>query len=197
MRDDLLRMLLLCCDERVPGDSQLALALKTLCGFDVAEIAERLFTTEANVYKRLARARDRLREDGSLPDALEPARYASRLGRVHEVLYPPFTEGYLSSHAELAIRREPCDEALRLATLLLEHPVGDTPNTSALVALFHLHAARLSSRLAGSYLWSATLADLHLRAGHVDEGAGHRDAALDGAPSPAVRDALDRRLRAP
>lgn len=307
VRDDLLRMLFLCCDERVPGDSQLALALKTLCGFDVREIAERLFTTEASVYKRLARARARLREDGAFPGPLERGRYASRLSRVHEVLYLLFTEGYLSSHAQLAIRRELCDEALRLATLLVDHPVGHTPVTGALVALFHLHAARLSSRvdsadglvlleeqdrsawdaghiqrgiswlarsavganlsrfhleagiaaehclapsfaetdwvgvaeryallervapsplhrlnralavaeadgpdaglavldgfappgwLVGSYHWSAALADLHLRAGHVEEGARHRQAALDGAPSDAVRDVLVRRLSA-
>jgi len=147
MRDDLLRMLFLCCDERVPGDSQLVLALKTLCGFDVREIAERLFTTEANVYKRLGRARARLQHDGHLPDALETEQYASRLEGVHAVLYLLFTEGYLSSHAEFAIRSELCDEALRLALVLAEHPVGDTPATAALVALFHLHRARLSSRV--------------------------------------------------
>src|SRR6266446_1248116 len=60
--DDMLRMLFVCCDETIPRESQLALALKTLCGFSAAEIALRLFTSEANVYKGLARARDRLRE---------------------------------------------------------------------------------------------------------------------------------------
>ena len=51
--DDMLRMLFICCDDAIPGESRLVLALKTLCGFSVAEIALRLFTTEANVYKRL------------------------------------------------------------------------------------------------------------------------------------------------
>ena len=60
--DDMLRMLFVCCDEAIARESQLVLALKTLCGFSTAEIALRLFTSEANVYKRLARARDRLRE---------------------------------------------------------------------------------------------------------------------------------------
>ena len=62
VRDELLRMLFVCCDEKIPQESRLVLALKTLCGFSIGEIAFRLFTTEANVYKRLARARDRLRE---------------------------------------------------------------------------------------------------------------------------------------
>lgn len=62
LQDSLLRMLFVCCDPSIPVESQLVLALKTLCGFDVSEIAQRLFTTEANVYKRLTRARARLRE---------------------------------------------------------------------------------------------------------------------------------------
>jgi RNA polymerase sigma-70 factor (ECF subfamily) len=62
VRDELLRMLFVCCDETIPQESRLVLALKTLCGFSTAEIAFRLFTTEANVHKRLARARERLRQ---------------------------------------------------------------------------------------------------------------------------------------
>ena len=62
VQDDLLQMLFVCCDEAIPVQSQLVFALSTLCGFDVREIALRLFTSEANVYKRLGRARSRLRE---------------------------------------------------------------------------------------------------------------------------------------
>lgn len=61
MPDDLLYMLFVCCDARIPIESQLVLALKTLCGFDTREAAQRLLTTEANVYKRHARALERLR----------------------------------------------------------------------------------------------------------------------------------------
>jgi RNA polymerase sigma-70 factor (ECF subfamily) len=83
-------------------------------------------------------------------DDLTRAQLTSRLPAVHAVLYLLFTEGYLSSHAETAIRRELCDEAMRLAHLLGEHPVGDTPETSALLALMHLHNARMASRQDGS-----------------------------------------------
>jgi RNA polymerase sigma-70 factor (ECF subfamily) len=62
VRDELLRMLFVCCDEKIPRESRLVLALKTLCGFSIGEIAFRLFTTEANVYRRLGRARERLRQ---------------------------------------------------------------------------------------------------------------------------------------
>lgn len=147
VRDDLLRMIFVCCDDAIPPESRLVLALKTLCGFSTAEIALRLFTSEANVHKRLARARDRLREEP--PDVQTPPleTLRSRLPSVYRVIYLLFNEGYLSAHAEQAIRRELCDEAVRLATLLAEHPVGAVPETFALVALMHFHTARLGARL--------------------------------------------------
>lgn len=149
-RDDLLRMLFLCCDDSIPVESQLVMALKTLCGFDVREIADRLFTTEANVYKRLGRARARLRELPLEPDDLSSTQLASRLPAVISILYLMFTEGYLSSQADQAIRRELCDEARRLAELLAEHPVGQKPETFALLALMHLHLARFAARQDGA-----------------------------------------------
>lgn len=305
VRDELLRMLFVCCDEAIPPESQLVLALKTLCGFDVREIAYRLFTTEANVYKRLARARDRLRQQPPRREELGGARIASRLPAVNRILYVLFTEGYLSAHAEIAIRRELCDEAIRLTSVLADHPSGQTPETFALLALMHLHAARLTARedaagglllleeqdrslwdhrqiqlglewlaksargdtfsryhaeagiaaehclapsfpetnwenvvecyellervapsalhrlnravavaewkgaaaglavlegfepptwLAGSYLWAAVLADLHRRCGDSMLATRYRNAALQSAPSRAVRDLLSRRL---
>jgi RNA polymerase sigma-70 factor (ECF subfamily) len=139
-------MLFVCCDEAVPESSRLVLALKTLCGFSVAEIAFRLFTTEANVYKRLARARERLRNAEVATDTPGIEALAARLPSVHAVLYVLFNEGYLSTHAERGIRVELCDEAIRLGTLLAEHPVGAVPGTFALLALMHLHAARLVAR---------------------------------------------------
>jgi RNA polymerase sigma-70 factor (ECF subfamily) len=146
VRDELLRMLFVCCDEAIPRDSRLALALKTLCGFSTGEIAFRLFTSEANVYKRLARARARLQEGDAGLQTPPIDSLRSRLPSVHAVIYLLFNEGYLSTHAERAIRSELCDEALRLGTLLASHPVGETPETFALLALMHLHAARLGAR---------------------------------------------------
>lgn len=305
VEDDLLRMMFVCCDDSIPVESQLAIALRTLCGFDVREIAERLFTTEANVYKRLSRARSCLRELGSLPDDLTGEQVASRLPAVRGILYLLFTEGYLSSQADAAIRRDLCDEAKRLTFILAEHPAGGTPETFALLALMHLHAARMTARqhgsgglllleeqdrglwdqreiqlglswlarsatgsvfsryhaeagvaaehclapsfdqtrwdrivecyellervapsalhtlnravavgqwrgpaaglaelkgleppswLAGSYMWSAVLADLHRRCEHFGEARRYREVAIASAPSQVVRDLLTRRL---
>ncbi len=146
MQDDLLRMLFLCCDGSIPEESQLALALKTLCGFSSQEIADRLFTSEANVYKRLSRARSRLRKNPPLLEELTGDEYSARLPAVKKTLYLLFTEGYLSSHTKMAIRRELCEEAIRLTSILANHPVGETPETFALLALMHLHLARMTAR---------------------------------------------------
>ena len=150
VQDDLLRMLFVCCDEAIPVESQVVLALKTLCGFGVREIALRLFTSEANVYKRLGRARSRLRKLPPRFGELTCEQYSSRLPAVNKILYLLFTEGYLSCHTEMAVRRELCDEAIRLAAILAEHPTGQVPETFALLALMHLHVARMTARQDGS-----------------------------------------------
>lgn len=149
INDDLLRMLFACCDESIPVESQLVVALKVLCGFSVGEIAHRLFTTEANIYKRLSRARNRLQQISNLTEKLDKHHYAAHLPAVLKILYLMFTEGYLSTHTENAIRKELCDEAIRLADILVQHPSGQTPQTYALLALMHLHRARMNTRQDG------------------------------------------------
>lgn len=182
IRDDLLRMLFVCCDEAIPRESRLVLAMKALCGFSVEEIALRLFTTEAGVYKRLARARERLRE--APPDLATPSLAAmhTRLPDVHAVLYLLFNEGYLSARADETIRRELCDEAIRLTTLLADHPAGAVPETSALLALMHLHAPRLDGRVddAGDLLLLDEQDRTRWDRGHMALGAAWLQRAATG-----------------
>lgn len=179
--DDLLRMPFVCCDPALPVESQIVLSLKVLCGLSAGEIALRLFTTETNVYKRLTRARHLLRERAVVLDT--PVDVATRLPAVHTVLYLLFNEGYGSARGDALVRRELCDEALRLGHLLLGHPPCDRPETRALVALFHLHAARLPTRVdaAGELL---TLAEQdRSRWDHEHKWLGLRwlEAAAEGA----------------
>lgn len=149
IEDDMLRMLFVCCDESLPAEAQIVLALKTLCGFSVGEIAGRLFVTEANVYKRLHRARERLR--GIKRELLTVD--AGRVDSVLRVLYLLFTEAHLSLQAGPAIRNELGRDALRLALLVARHPRASGPKSAALVALMHFHLARSPARQAtGSLL---------------------------------------------
>jgi RNA polymerase sigma factor (sigma-70 family) len=147
LRDDLLRMIFVCCDPAVPEESQVALALRTLCGFGAAEIARALLTTEANVLKRIVRAKERLRERGVDPSRLGADDIRHRLPTALAVLYLLFNEGYSSSRPDRLIRQDLCEEAVRLALLLAEHPLTAGTETAAFLALLLFHAARLNERL--------------------------------------------------
>ena len=144
--DEPLRLLFVCCHEAVPAESRVALALKTLCGFSTAEIARALLSTDANVQKRIERARERLRDleiDFDTPPAFQ---LLARLEAVLAVLYLLFSQGCHVTHGDVPIRRDLCDEARRLALMLTAHPIGDVPAVHALLALMCFHAARFDAR---------------------------------------------------
>ncbi|MDX2020978.1 MAG: sigma-70 family RNA polymerase sigma factor [Deltaproteobacteria bacterium] len=142
VQDDVLRLLFVCADPAIPSESQLVLALKTLCGFSTEEIALRLFQNVDAVHKRLQRARARLRE-GVDDQGIDPERVQSVL----HMLYLLFNEGYSSAQPDRLIRGELCDEALRLAMMLREDPAGALPETDALIALMCFHASRFAARV--------------------------------------------------
>lgn len=146
--DEPLRLLFAVCHEDVPAESRVAFALRTLCGFGTAEVARGLLTTEANVQKRVERARDRLRElDVDFDSPAAPA-LRGRLDAVLAVIYLLFGQGCHATHADTPIRRDLCDEARRLARMLAAHPAGDAPAVHALLALMCFHAARFDARVA-------------------------------------------------
>ena len=140
-------MVFVCCDPCVPPESQIALALKTLCGFGNHEIARALLTTEASVAKRITRAKQRLRDASIEPASLNEREIVERLPHVQAVIYLLFNEGYGSSMADKFIREELCEEAVRLALVLAEHEVTSGGSSSALLALLLFHSARLDARI--------------------------------------------------
>ncbi len=146
--DETLRLLFVCCHEEVPAESRVAMALKTLCGFSTAEIARALLTTNTNVQKRIERARERLRELEVEFDSPAIGQLDERLEAVLTVIYLLFSQGCHATHADVPIRRDLCDEARRLATMVVRHPVGDRPATYALLALICFHRARFDARVA-------------------------------------------------
>ncbi len=146
LQDDMLRMLFVCCNSVVPIESQLVFALKSLCGFSIREIAQRLFISEGNAYKRFSRSRTYLKKESLDTCDFNHEEYSSRLPSVNKVLYLLFTEGYLSVNHEMSIREELCEEAIRLTTILVNNKVGQMPETFALLALMYLHMARMTAR---------------------------------------------------
>lgn len=148
--DDQLRMIFACCHPALNTESQVALTLRTLCGLTVGEIARALLTTEDAIAKRLVRAKRKLRDlqaDFCIPAAKE---LEDRLDTVLQIIYLLFNEGYNASQGDNLIRVELCEEAIRLARLVADHPAGRHPRVYALLALMYLHAARFSTRLNSS-----------------------------------------------
>jgi RNA polymerase sigma factor (sigma-70 family) len=146
IKDDRLRLIFTCCHPQISQESQTALALKTLCGLSAAEIAKAFLTSEAAIAKRLTRTRQKIRELRIPFEIPVGKEFAVRLDGVLQTLYLLFNEGYKASSGESLIREDLCYEAIRLATLLGEHPLADQPRTHALLALMLLDAARLPAR---------------------------------------------------
>ncbi len=148
--DDQLRMMFSCCHPRLPEATQVMLVLQLVGGFGVHEIANAFVSSHAAVEKRLTRAKKSLAESGALFDIADAADFSRRLSAVQRALYLVFSEGYHGASARSVVRGDLCREAIRLARLLAEHPLGDTPSTRALCALMFLDVARLPARLDAS-----------------------------------------------
>ena len=180
--DRQLRMMFVCCAPMLPADAQVALVLKTLCGFGEREIASAFLASEAAITKKLVRAR-RLLRDARVAVELPPARQlAPRVGSVLAALYLLFNEGYKASHGDSLLRADLCAEAIRLGELLVSHPLGDRPETHALLALQHLHASRLAARLAddGSLLVLAAQDRSKWDRSHIRHGLAHLGCSAAG-----------------
>jgi RNA polymerase sigma-70 factor (ECF subfamily) len=147
IHDDTLRLMFVCAHPAVPSDAQVILALKILCGFSTLEIARAFLATESAIEKQLTRTKQRIAEAGIGFELPEGADLARRLDGVLASIYLLFNEGYKASSGDRLLREELCQEAIRLAGLLLEHPVGRAPRCHALLALMLLTVARFPARL--------------------------------------------------
>jgi len=145
--DDRLRMIFVCCHPVVPAEAQIALALKTLCGFGISEISRAFLTTDAAIAKRLTRAKQQIRDAKIAFEIPAGEELSRRLDTVLQSLYLLFNEGYKASSGEKLVREEICQEAIRLTSLLAGHAAGNRPKTHALLALMLLNTARIPSRV--------------------------------------------------
>jgi RNA polymerase sigma factor (sigma-70 family) len=146
LRDDQLRMIFTCCHPALSRPAQVALTLKTVGGFGVSEIARAFLVPEATIAQRLVRAKRTLRERNVAFDVPEAHELPDRLQSVLDVLYLLFNEGYSAHSGDDLVRHQLCAEAIRLLSLLAQHPAGDQPHVHALLALMLLQASRLPAR---------------------------------------------------
>jgi RNA polymerase sigma factor (sigma-70 family) len=147
IRDDRLRLMFVCCHPAIPADAQVALALKTLCGFGLTEISRAFLTTDAAIAKRITRAKQKIRHARIPFEIPSGTELGQRLESVLQSLYLLFNEGYKASTGDNLVREELCDEAIRLAELVVQHPAGNQPKTHALLALMLLNTSRIPTRV--------------------------------------------------
>jgi RNA polymerase sigma factor (sigma-70 family) len=147
IEDSQLRMLFACCHPALAIEGQIALILKTLCGLSTAEIAAAFLTNKDNIEKRLYRTREKIRQERISLEVPAGSDLAPRLEGVLRAIYLLFNEGYHSASSDQVIRRDLCEEALRLADLLVRSPMVEQPQTHALLSLLCFQASRFDARL--------------------------------------------------
>lgn len=145
-RDDILRLLFICCHPDLPATQQIALALRIVSGLTVTEIARAFLVGEAAMEQRITRAKRRVAEAGVAFATPGAAERSQRLGTVAAMIYLLFNEGYSASGGDAHIRTPLCDEAIRLARLLLQL-FPDEAEIMGLAALLLLQHARAAARL--------------------------------------------------
>jgi RNA polymerase sigma-70 factor (ECF subfamily) len=145
-RDDVLRLLFVCCHPELPATQQIALALRIVSGLSVKEIARAFLVSESAMEQRITRAKRRVagaQVQFETPGAIERAQ---RVAAVAAMIYLLFNEGYSASGGDAHIRVPLCEEAIRLARLLLRLFPGE-PEIMGLTALLLLQHARARARL--------------------------------------------------
>jgi RNA polymerase sigma-70 factor, ECF subfamily len=145
-RDDILRLLFICCHPELPATQQIALALRIVSGLTVTEIARAFLVSEAAMEQRITRAKRAI--GGAAVPFETPGAEArgDRLAAVAAMIYLLFNEGYSASGGTAHMRVALCEEAIRLARLLLRLFPSE-PEVMGLMALLLLQHARAPARL--------------------------------------------------
>jgi len=145
--DSQLQMMFAICHPCISAEAQIGLSLSILCGFGVEEIADAFLTNKETIYKRLARAKEKLKAEKvkiELPDLSE---IHNRLATVLTTLYLLFSEGYYSTSQNLTLQKDLCLEAMRLNVMLTEHEQTNTAAANALLSLMCFHSSRFEARI--------------------------------------------------
>jgi RNA polymerase sigma-70 factor, ECF subfamily len=145
-RDDVLRLLFICCHPDLAGPQQVALALRVVSGLSVAEIARAFLVSESAMEQRITRAKRRVGEAGIPFETPGTGERAIRLETVATMIYLLFNEGYSASGGNEHLRLPLCEEAIRLARLLLGLFRNEV-EIMGLTALLLLQHARAAARV--------------------------------------------------
>jgi RNA polymerase sigma factor (sigma-70 family) len=144
--DDVLRLMFCACHPVLSLEARVALTLKMVAGLTTGEIARAYLQSEPTVAQRLVRAKRTLGEANVPFELPRGEALTERLAAVLEVLYLIFNEGYAATSGERWIRQDLCDEALRLARMLVRLAPREG-EVHGLLALMELQASRAAARV--------------------------------------------------
>lgn len=144
--DSQLAMIFAICNPCNASETQIALALNVLCGFGIQEIADAFLTNKEVVYKRISRGKERLKEKKIKIEQPSKQQIDERLDAVLTTIYLLFSEGYYATSHNTLLRRDLCDEAIRLTQLLATNENTGKSSVDALLALMYFHSSRFEAR---------------------------------------------------
>jgi RNA polymerase sigma-70 factor, ECF subfamily len=147
--DDRLRLIFTCCHPALSPEAQIALTLRTLGGLTTPEIARAFLVAEATMAQRLVRAKRKIEEARIPYEVPSQERLPERLASVMSVVYLIFNEGYSATAGSALIRRELCQEAIRLGRISLQL-MSSEAEVSGLLALMLLQDSRRETRVDGA-----------------------------------------------
>ena len=146
INDSQLAMMFAICHPCISTQSQIALSLNLLCGFGAEEIADAFLTNKEIIYKRLNRAKEKLRVEKVKIQQPTLSEINDRLATVLTTLYLLFNEGYYSTSQNTTLRKDLCIEAMRLTLLLVENDTTNRPAVNALLSIMCFHSSRFEAR---------------------------------------------------
>lgn len=146
IRDDVLRLMFICCHPELSPQDQSALALKIVAGLSLSEIASAFLIKPKTMEQRIRRAKKTI-SDANIPfETPSLIERNARLKSVMLMLYLLFNEGWSASSGEISIKTTVCNEAIRLTRTLLEL-FPSIAELMGLLALFLYQHSRRDARV--------------------------------------------------
>ncbi len=181
--DERLRLIFTCCHPALALETQVALALRTLCGLATEEIARAFLVPPATLAQRLVRAKRKIADAGIPYEVPSPELLPERLEAAMAVVYLVFNEGYSATQGDTLLRADLSQEAIRLGRLLAEQLPG-SPEARGLLALMLLHDARRQTRTTaeGDIVLLEDQDRTRWNRPQIEEGLAHAAAALAAQP---------------
>ncbi len=169
--DDRLRLIFTCCHPSLASDTQVALALRMLCGLSTAEVAKAFLVKESAMAARLTRAKKKIALARIPYRVPVRAELRGRIDAVLLVIHLLFTTGHTSPVGESLSQVDLVERALDLARML-HNLLPDDAEVTSLLALILLTDSRREGRVGadGEFLALADQDRTKWQRDSIDEG---------------------------